>query len=246
MSVLGSPCTAAMRGAAAGHPGVLPSPRHGCSRGSARFCSFSASPWHLPQHPEPNTTPRAHLFPCQRRLLLSASSSRQKAALLPHGSSWGPPTPALLPPAHLQTPPRPPSPGWCTSGAGTASAQLRPGVLPSVAFPLCRGSCFLGRLGHGHRSRGWWLLKALLAPAWPHQAGAAVLEQGSGSHRGRQDQPPPPLPADSFAPRPCEVPVPSAPASAAWLGTVGPFTGSCRVARSSAWSVRGFPVRCPY
>lgn len=98
------------RGTAAWHPGVLPSPQQGCSLGSACFSSSSASPWHLPQHPEPNTT-RARLFGCQRRLLLSASSPQKKAGLLLHRGSWRTPTVALLPLVQLQAPPRPPFPG---------------------------------------------------------------------------------------------------------------------------------------
>lgn len=66
---------------------------------SSCVCSSSASPWHLPPYPEPNTT-GSGLFGCQRLLLLCMSSPQKKAALLLHRSSWGTPTPALLP--HLR------------------------------------------------------------------------------------------------------------------------------------------------
>lgn len=91
------------------HPGVFLSLQCGRSLGSACLCSSSASPWHLLQLLDPNTT-RVHPVDCQQCLLLSASSSQQKQLCFFTGAAGGP----LLgstPPARLQGAPTPPSSG---------------------------------------------------------------------------------------------------------------------------------------
>lgn len=177
-----------------GGPGVLLRGTQGCSPpGSACFCSSSASPWHLPQHPEPNTT-RARLLGCQRRLLLSASSPRKKTALLLHRSSWGTP-----PPSSSAAGPQATGPGLVHVWGWPSCSLAAPQALhsPSAAEAASRGS-------------SWPRVQALRLAIAKGFAGTSLASPGGSCNsgagvsgrRGMWDQPPPPLPAESVVPDP--------------------------------------------
>ena len=63
-------------------------------------------------------------------------------------------------------------------GGHSCSLAAPQGAAVGGIHPLQRKLLLGTRLGHGRGSRSWQLLKALLAQAWPHQADAAILEQG--------------------------------------------------------------------